>query len=101
MKRARLYAALALAGISGAAAAQDIVFFNGPDFNGRRFGADHSISNLANEGFNDRASSVQVNNGTWQLCTDAYFRGRCVTLQRGQYANLSQVGLSKDRKSVV
>jgi hypothetical protein len=99
MKRARLYAALALAGFAGAAAAQDIVFFNGPDFNGRRFTSNYSVQNLAEAGFNDRASSVVVNRGTWQLCTDSYFRGRCVTLQPGQYASLAQIGLSNQISS--
>ena len=93
-KRARLLASLALVGFAGAAYAQDIVFYGGPDFNGRRLGADHSIQNLADQGFNDRASSVVINRGSWQLCSDAYFRGRCVTLERGQYANLAQIGLS-------
>ena len=36
---------------SGAALAQAILFFESPDFKGRRFGASHSISNLASEGF--------------------------------------------------
>jgi hypothetical protein len=87
-----------LAGAS-AAAAQDILFFEQPDFNGRRFGANQSISNLADQGFNDRASSVVVRQGTWQLCSDAYFRGRCVTLQPGEYRNLSQIGLSNEVSS--
>lgn len=99
MTPSRLVLALALAGFAGAAAAQDIVFFNGPDFNGRRFTANQSIPNLAEQGFNDRASSVVVNSGTWQLCTEAYFRGRCVTLQQGQYASLAQIGLSNQVSS--
>jgi hypothetical protein len=99
MKRSRLFAALALAGFAGAAAAQDIVFFNGNDFNGRRFSANASVQNLNEAGFNDRASSVVVNRGTWQLCTDAYFRGRCVTLQPGQYPSLAQVGLANQISS--
>lgn len=100
MKRLVRYALVGavLAG-AGAAAAQDILFFERPDFAGRRFGATQSISNLADQGFNDRASSVVVRNGTWQLCADAYFRGRCVTLPPGEYRNLSQMGLSNEVSS--
>ena len=87
-----------LAGAS-AAAAQDIQFFEHPDFNGRRFAANQSVSNLADQGFNDRASSVVVRSGTWQLCSDAYFRGRCVTLPPGEYRNLSQIGLANEVSS--
>ena len=96
LRRAALAGLLACAGI---ASAQDIVLFNGPEFNGRRFTADHTVANLAEEGFNDRASSVIVNRGAWQVCTDAYFRGRCATLQRGEYPDLAQVGLGNQISS--
>lgn len=85
--------------LSGTAAAQGIVFFEQADFNGRRFGADVSVSNMASGGFNDRASSVVIRSGSWQLCTDAYFRGRCVTLNPGEYRNLAQIGLSNQISS--
>ena len=98
-RKIRMTALAALVGCAGIVSAQDIVFFNGPDFNGRRFAAEQSIPNLAELGFNDRASSVVVNNGAWQLCTDAYFRGHCVTLQRGEYRNLAQIGLSNQISS--
>ena len=80
MKRLACIAVLGavLSGTS-VAAAQDILFFERPDFNGRRFAATQSVSNLADQGFNDRASSVVVRSGTWQLCSDAYFRGRSLT----------------------
>ena len=90
----RLSVLAALAGWAGLAAAQEIQFFEHPDFSGRRFGANNSINNLADQGFNDRASSVVIRSGAWQLCSDAYFRGRCVTLQPGEYRNLAQIGLS-------
>jgi hypothetical protein len=32
---------------------------------------------LARLRFNDRASSISISNGVWELCTDAHFRGRC------------------------
>ena len=90
----RLSVLAALTGWVGLAAAQEIQFFEHPDFSGRRFGANNSINNLADQGFNDRASSVVIRSGAWQLCSDAYFRGRCVTLQPGEYRNLAQIGLA-------
>ena len=58
----------------------EIVFYEQDNFRGRSFVSDQTISNFANMGFNDRASSVVIRSGTWQLCTDAFFRGRCETL---------------------
>ncbi len=98
----RTIRAFALSGLlfaTGASSAQQIIFFEQPDFNGRRFGVNESVSNLSSAGFNDRASSVVVRSGNWQLCTDAYFRGRCVTLNPGDYRNLGQIGLSNQISS--
>jgi len=66
--------------------------------NGRRFNASGSVSNFGDAGFNDRASSVVIRSGSWQLCSEAYFRGRCVTLGEGSYSTLAVMGLN-DRVS--
>ena len=42
--------------------------------------AESTVSNLQYEGFNDRALSAMVRDGQWEVCSDAYFRGKCVTL---------------------
>jgi Beta/Gamma crystallin len=84
--------------LAGSAMAADITLFENDNFDGRRFTANGSISDFGNTGFNDRASSVVVRNGTWQLCSEAYFRGRCVTLGEGSYASLTAMGLN-DRVS--
>jgi len=39
--------------------------------------------NLASSDFNDRISSVFVVSGSWQLCTDKDYKGKCVTLGQG------------------
>ena len=80
--------------------AAEITIFENDNFNGRRIAANDSIPNLANSGFNDLASSVVVRSGSWQLCDDAYFRGRCVTLQPGSYPSLNNMGMN-DRVSSV
>ena len=40
----------------------------------RIHGAEPDLARLR---FNDRASSITIRAGAWELCTDAHFRGRC------------------------
>ena len=47
---------------------------------------------------NDRASSVVVERGEWQVCDDSRFNGRCVVLRAGSYPSLRSLGLN-DRVS--
>ena len=78
--------------------ASDITFFEHENFGGRRHTANGAVSNLADVGMNDRASSLSIQRGAWQVCTDADFRGQCVVLQRGDYPSLTPMGLN-DRLS--
>lgn len=80
--------------LSGAAAAADITFFEFDNFGGRRFVATSSVSDFSNFGFNNLASSAMIRGGSWQVCTEAFFRGRCVTLDRGNYPSLGAMGLN-------
>jgi hypothetical protein len=99
MRCARLIPAIA-AFMTSAVFAQQITLFENDNFNGRRFTATDSVQSLLYHGFNDAASSAIIRGGSWQVCTDAYFRGRCVTLGPGNYASLGQMGLN-DRVSSV
>ncbi|MFO1399238.1 MAG: beta/gamma crystallin-related protein [Burkholderiales bacterium] len=94
-----LACALLVAGSTGALA-QEIVLFQGDNFSGPRFSASSSVQDLARVGFNDRASSVTVRGGSWQLCTDAYFRGQCVTLSPGDYPSLNAMGIGNQVSSL-
>jgi len=87
-----------LALVATVASAAELTLFEHDHFQGRRFAVNGSISNLAEAGFNDRTSSVAVRSGTWQVCEDVYFRGRCVTLQPGEYPSLRPLGMN-DRVS--
>ena len=49
--------------------------------------------------FDDRASSVDISRGTWELCTDSRFRGRCVTLDH-DVRKLSDIGMDDKISSV-
>ncbi len=97
--RSLLFIAMIFA-TSGAATAlaSEITFFENDNFGGRRFNYTGSISNLGDTSFNDRASSVVIRGSAWQLCPDAFFRGRCVTLNPGDYPSLGAMGLN-DRVS--
>ena len=95
----RLFIGLALAGAAATASAQ-VTFFEHDGFRGRSFTTDRSIGDFARLGFNDRASSVIVRSGRWELCDDARFGGRCVVLRPGRYASLSAMRMN-DRVSSV
>lgn len=81
-------------------ATAELMLHEDDDFNGRKFRAYVAITNLSTMNFNDRASSVIVRSGSWQLCGDADFRGQCITLSPGSYTSLREFGLN-DRVSSV
>jgi uncharacterized protein YcfJ len=93
--------ALAVSAIvmAGHAAAQ-ITFYEGEGFRGRAFTTDNVIGNMGRTGFNDRASSVVVDRGRWEVCEHARFEGRCAVLRRGSYPSLRELGLQNAISSV-
>lgn len=66
----------------GDARGADIVLFEHSDFRGRSFPLDGDIPSLYQTGLNDEVSSIAINRGRWQVCTDGYFRGECRILDR-------------------
>jgi len=96
MNRQRIFAGLMLSAlvlVARAAAASELWLFEHDDYRGRQFGAVASAPNLDNGNFSDRASSARVASGQWQLCSEPYFRGRCVTLGVGDYGSRDAIGL--------
>lgn len=89
-------AALVLA----AQAAAQVTFYEGEGFRGRAFTTNKAVGNLERSGFNDRASSAVVDRGSWEVCEDAGFAGRCVVLRRGSYDSLSGQGMERKISSV-
>jgi hypothetical protein len=53
-----------------------IIVYRDANFSGGSLRFDREVPNLAQSGFNDVISSMQLR-GEWQVCTDAYFRGSC------------------------
>jgi uncharacterized protein YcfJ len=94
IKTAVSVAAVALA----TQAAAQITFFENDGFQGRSFTAQGTLDNFKAGGFNDRASSVVVQNNRWEVCDDAGFGGRCAVLRPGRYPSLEAMGLN-DRVS--
>jgi uncharacterized protein YcfJ len=81
-------------------ATAQVMFYEGEGYRGGAFRADTTIPNFASTGFNDRASSAMVEQGRWEVCEDAGFRGRCTILGPGNYPSLAPMGLNKSISSV-
>ena len=94
MIRLRHWPVLLLVLAASGAMAQAITFYENDNFRGRNFSQDGPIVDFQRFGFNDRASSVVIRRGAWELCSDARFGGRCVTLRAGSYPSLGAMGLS-------
>jgi uncharacterized protein YcfJ len=91
--------ALAALAFAGQAAAQ-VTFYEQEGFRGRTFTTDRAVQNFDRTGFNDRASSMIIDRGRWEICEDARFSGRCIVLRRGQYPSLGAMGMSNRVSSV-
>jgi uncharacterized protein YcfJ len=97
----KLKTALALSALLiGAHAAAQITFYQGEAFRGRAFTANKQVTNFDRSGFNDRSSSVVVDQGRWEVCEHANFGGRCVVLRRGSYDSLAKLGMENSISSV-
>lgn len=68
-----------------------ITLFAQADFRGRKVGLERDARTLDDYDFNDSAGSIIVNEGVWQVCEHADFRGRCITLQPGRYDRLDRL----------
>lgn len=99
--RKTLKTAVAVAGLLGATQAlAGVTFYDDEGFRGHAFTTDRTVANFQPTGFNDRAESVIVDSGAWEVCEDSEFRGRCVVLQQGSYPSLRDTGMM-DRISSV
>ena len=86
LTRAAVFLAAPLLAV--AAHAGELTLFTDSNFEGAPLTLRGTTPDLAPLGFNDRASSVVVRSGTWQLCEHAEFRGRCMVVERGEYPTL-------------
>lgn len=77
--------------------APQVELFSEPDFGGARFEAQRDTPNLDPLRFNDQAASLVIHSGTWELCTDAQYSGRCAVFAPGRYARIG--GLTRQLSS--
>lgn len=71
--------------------AAEMTLYEGPNFGGRSMTVRATIDNFDRTGFNDRASSILIHSGVWDVCVDAYFQGQCKRLGPGEYRNLGPI----------
>jgi uncharacterized protein YcfJ len=76
------------------AMAQQITLYQDDAWHGRVYATSAPVSDLGRVGFNDRASSVIVDGGGWEVCDDANFQGNCRVLRQGSYASLRGMGMN-------
>src|SRR5215475_3540426 len=69
--------------------AGQVMLFEGSGFKGRSAVATDAVPDLGNSVLEGSAGSLIITDGTWEACTDTYFRGRCGQLVPGSYAGLS------------
>ncbi len=62
-----------------------------PDFRGRSVRVEDNVRDLSDRRFDGRASSAVIHEGTWQLCTEPRFEGRCEVLRPGEYPRLASL----------
>jgi hypothetical protein len=68
-----------------------IDLYGRPDFRGRSVRVQDEVRDLDQLFFDGRASSVIVHEGTWQLCSEPNFRGRCGVFRPGEYAHIASL----------
>jgi uncharacterized protein YcfJ len=95
----KIAVAAAAMGLASQAFAQ-ITFYEGDGWRGRAYTAKGDVRDLSRNGFNDRASSVVIDRGQWEVCEDANFRGQCMVLGKGSYDSLRGMGLNNRISSV-
>jgi len=75
-----------------------IVLYEDPFFRGRSVTVTDSVDNLRSRSFHDRAESVRVLSGSWEICTEPHYR-RCQIVDH-DVPQLSSLGMNKKLSSV-
>jgi len=88
--RRQALAWLAALGLAGAAQAAEMTLYQHPGFAGPQLTLRGWTSDISRTGFNDKTSSIVVESGRWEVCTEPGFRGACVVLTRGEYPTLDR-----------
>jgi uncharacterized protein YcfJ len=81
--------------VLGSQAMAQMVLYEREGFRGRSVVVDRDMRNLDRRGLGDKANSIVVERGRWEVCEEPRFQGRCVVLRRGSYDSLRQVGMGR------
>ncbi len=80
--------------------AASVVLYAGSEYSGGSRGIEAPQTDLESAPFHGAAISAVIARGTWHLCSDADFKGPCVTLGPGKYPSLEGYGLERGAASV-
>lgn len=72
-----------------------VLLYDGNNASGAYIQVEGDVKSLANTGFDDRASSIFVVRGNWQLCTRTNYEGDCKSFGQG----LHELGTLSDKVS--
>jgi hypothetical protein len=84
----KLLIAAVLSVASAAASAGDITLYTRAHLGGPAITLHEAVPDLDLQGFNDKTSSVVVHKGTWEVCAEKHYKGKCMVLKEGEYGEL-------------
>jgi hypothetical protein len=84
----KYFAAAVLGATSVAASAGDITLYTRAHLGGPAITLHEAAPDLDQQGFNDKTSSVVVHKGTWEVCAEKHYKGKCMLLKEGEYGEL-------------
>lgn len=90
----------ALLALLGTQAFAQITLYPQEGWRGRPVSISHSMRDLARIDFDNRASSVVVEHGRWEVCELPNFEGDCRILRPGSYDSLRGMGLNNNISSI-
>ena len=100
MNTSMKFALAACTALLGAQAMAQITLYPGEGWRGRPLSLSNSVSDMRRMGFDDRASSIVVEGGRWQICEHPNFQGECRILRPGSYESLQGMGLNNSISSI-
>jgi hypothetical protein len=78
-------------GARRASRAPAVELFGAPDFRGKAMALNRDADTLFDGRFDQRAASLVINEGTWELCTDPGYEGVCRVFEPGSYESLGRL----------
>ncbi|MYM24694.1 hypothetical protein GTP46_18835 [Duganella sp. FT135W] len=84
----KILAAAALSTACATALAGDITLYTREHLGGPAITLHEAAPDLDLQGFNDKTSSVVVHKGSWEVCAEKHYKGKCMLLKEGEYVQL-------------